>query len=161
MQVKVNLKSRGKFAIFENMETLLSIGDIARRSGVKASAIRYYEERGLIVSIRSPSGRRNFARSTLRRIAFIVFAQRIGLSLDEISVELSKLPKDRTPTKKDWQKLSKKWLAQIDEKIAEMNRLREGLTGCIGCGCLSFTTCKYVNPDDRVFARGAGPRFWL
>ncbi|MBO6509931.1 MAG: redox-sensitive transcriptional activator SoxR [Roseibium sp.] len=143
------------------MEKVLTISAIARRSGVKASALRFYEEKGLIASERSNSGHRRFPRSTLRRIAFIVFAQRVGLSLEEISEELDKLPKKRTPTRDDWDKLSSKWLERIDKKIAEMEKLRVGLTGCIGCGCLSVDACKFVNPDDRVAARGPGPRFWV
>lgn len=143
------------------MEKVLTISAIARRSGVRASALRYYEEKGLIVSERANSGHRRFPRSTLRRIAFIVFAQRIGLSLEDILTELGKLPMDRTPSKEDWAKLSAKWLARIDEKIAEMQKLREGLTSCIGCGCLSFDACRFANPQDRVAARGPGPRFWV
>lgn len=143
-----------------SVETVLTISAIARRSGVKASALRFYEEKGLIASERTGSGHRRFPRSTLRRIAFIVFAQRIGLSLEEIAEELEKLPSERVPTSKDWAELSSTWLARIDDKIAEMNRMRDGLTNCIGCGCLSFESCQFANPDDRVAARGPGPRFW-
>ena len=143
------------------MKTVLTIGEIARRSGVAASALRFYEERGLIVAERAGSGHRRFPRSVLRRIAFIVFAQRIGLSLEEIGEELAKLPSHRTPTRRDWSRLSGKWLARIDARIAELERLREGLTSCIGCGCLSIDYCKYANPGDRAGHAGAGPRFWL
>lgn len=97
----------------------------------------------------------------LRRIAFIVFAQRIGLSLDEIAEELAKLPDDHIPTSRDWSRLSRKWLKRIDERLAELERLREGLTVCIGCGCLSLQTCKLANPEDRKGRAGPGPRFWL
>ncbi len=143
------------------METTLPIGAVARRSGVAASALRFYEERGLIRSERAGSGHRRFPRSTLRRIAFIVFAQKVGLTLDEIATELAKLPDGRTPTKADWQKLSGKWSARIDARIAELERLKEGLTECIGCGCLSMSKCKLVNPSDKASRRGNGPRYWI
>lgn len=143
------------------METVLTIGEISRRSGVASSALRFYEERGLITSERAGSGHRRFPRSVLRRVAFIVFAQRIGLSLDEICAELAKLPTDRIPTRRDWSRLSGKWLKRINEKISEMERLRDGLTSCIGCGCLSIDYCKFANPEDRVGRNGPGPRYWL
>ncbi len=143
------------------METTLPISTIARRSGVAASALRYYEERGLIRSERAGLGQRRFPRSVLRRIAFIVFAQRIGLSLDEIGVELAKLPDGRTPTGDDWSALSAAWTTRIDAQIAELQRLRLGLGECIGCGCLSVERCALVNPGDRAAARGMGPRYWM
>ena len=143
------------------METTLTIGAVAKRSGVAASALRFYEERGLIRSERHSSTHRRFVRSTLRRIAFIVFAQKVGLTLEEIGAELSKLPDGRTPNKADWQKLSSNWSQRIDERIAELERLKEGLTGCIGCGCLSMKHCKLVNPADKIARRGAGPRYWI
>lgn len=140
---------------------LLTIGEIVRRSGVAASALRYYEERGLIRSERAGSGHRRYARPVLRRIAFIVFAQRIGLTLDEIGAELRKLPGDHIPRARDWSRLSRSWTARIDARIAELERLKSGLNQCIGCGCLSLEHCKLVNPDDRFAARGPGPRYWL
>lgn len=143
------------------MEPVLTIGEISRRSGVASSALRFYEERGLIKSERAGSGHRRYPRSVLRRIAFIVFAQRIGLSLDEISAELGKLPANRTPTRQDWSRLSGKWLKRIDQKLAELQRLREGLTRCIGCGCLSLKACRFANPEDHSGRAGPGPRFWL
>ena len=143
------------------MDPVLTIGEIARRSGVAASALRFYEQRGLITSERAGSGHRRYPRSVLRRIAFIVFAQRIGLSLDEIGVELAKLPADRMPTREDWARLSGTWLARVDDRIAELQRLKEGLTGCIGCGCLSMDRCHLSNPDDRAGRHGPGPRYWL
>lgn len=143
------------------MDPNLTINQISRRSGVAASALRYYEERGLIRAERAGSGHRRFPRSTLRRIAFIVFAQRIGLSLDDIGAELAKLPDGRIPTANDWSRLSKPWVTQIDQRIAELQRLKEGLTRCIGCGCLSLGHCALVNRDDRAAALGAGPRYWL
>jgi MerR family redox-sensitive transcriptional activator SoxR len=140
---------------------LMTIGEVARRSGVAASALRFYEERGLITSERAGSGHRRYPRSVLRRIAFIVFAQRVGLSLGEIGEELAKLPPDRAPTRRDWSRLSSKWTARIDERIAELHRLRAGLTECIGCGCLSLDRCKLSNPDDRAARLGPGPRYWV
>jgi len=140
---------------------LLRISDVARRSGVAASALRFYEERGLISSERAGSGHRRYPRPVLRRIAFIVFAQRIGLTLDEIGEELAKLPPDRAPTKGDWSLLSSKWSARIDDRIAELERLKLGLTECIGCGCLSLDRCKLANPGDRAASLGPGPRYWI
>src|SRR6266581_9494207 len=113
---------------------LLAISDVSRRSGVASSALRFYEDRGLIASERAGSGHRRYPRPVLRRIAFIVFAQRIGLTLDEIGGELAKLPPDRAPTGRDWSRLSNTWTSRIDERIAELERLRAGLTQCIGCG---------------------------
>jgi MerR family redox-sensitive transcriptional activator SoxR len=143
------------------MAELLKIGEVSRRSGVASSALRFYEERGLISSTREGSGHRCYSRSVLRRIAFIVFAQRIGLTLDEIAVELDKLPGDRAPTRRDWSRLSTKWTTRIDQRIAELERLKSGLTECIGCGCLSLDRCTLANPNDRVAARGPGARFWI
>jgi MerR family redox-sensitive transcriptional activator SoxR len=143
------------------MSDILTIADVARRSGVAASALRFYEQRGLITSERTGSGHRRFPRAALRRVAFIVFAQRIGLSLDEIGDELSKLPPNRVPERADWARLSSRWTARVDERIAELQRLKEGLTGCIGCGCLSLQTCRLANPDDRAARTGPGPRYWI
>ena len=143
------------------MESELSIQAVSRRSGIASSALRYYEERGLIAARRARSGHRRYPRAALRRIAFIVFAQRIGLSLEEIGAELAKLPDDRTPTRADWSRMSGAWTKRIDQKIAELQRLKAGLTQCIGCGCLSIDKCEYANPADRAGKRGPGPRFWL
>jgi MerR family redox-sensitive transcriptional activator SoxR len=143
------------------VDELLTIGEVSRRSGVAASALRFYEERGLISSERAGSGHRRFPRPVLRRIAFIVFAQRIGLSLAEIGAELAKLPPDRAPTRRDWSRLSSTWTARIDGEIAQLERLKAGLTECIGCGCLSLDRCKLANPDDRAAAAGPGPRYWV
>ena len=139
----------------------LTIGDVSRRSGVASSALRFYEQRGLISSERAGSGHRRYPRSVLRRIAFIVFAQRIGLTLDEIAGELAKLPPDRAPTRRDWSRLSSTWTSRIDQRIAELERLKAGLTECIGCGCLSLERCKLSNPGDRAAGLGPGPRFWV
>jgi MerR family redox-sensitive transcriptional activator SoxR len=143
------------------MAELLTIGGTARRSGVTASALRFYEERGLISSERAGSGHRRYPRPVLRRIAFIVFAQRVGLSLEEIGAELGKLPPQGAPNRRDWSRLSATWTARIDERIGELERLRAGLTECIGCGCLSLDRCRLANPGDRAARLGAGPRYWI
>jgi MerR family redox-sensitive transcriptional activator SoxR len=143
------------------MAELLTIGETARRSGVAASALRFYEERGLISSERAGSGHRRYPRPVLRRIAFIVFAQRVGLSLEEIGAELAKLPPHHAPTRRDWSRLSATWTSRIDDRIAELERLKAGLTECIGCGCLSLDRCKLANPGDRAARLGAGPRYWI
>jgi MerR family redox-sensitive transcriptional activator SoxR len=140
---------------------LLTIGEVSQRSGVAASALRFYEEKGLISSERAGSGHRRYPRPVLRRIAFIVFAQRVGLTLDEIGGELAKLPPDRAPTRRDWSHLSSNWRSRVDERIAELERLKAGLTECIGCGCLSLDRCKLANPEDRAARDGPGPRYWL
>jgi MerR family redox-sensitive transcriptional activator SoxR len=142
-------------------DELLTIGEVAKRSGVAASALRFYEERGLIRSERAGSGHRRYPRSVLRRIAFIVFAQRVGLTLEEIKGELAKLPPDRAPIRRDWARLSAGWASRIDERIAELERLKLGLTECIGCGCLSLDRCRLSNPNDRAAGFGPGPRYWL
>jgi MerR family transcriptional regulator, redox-sensitive transcriptional activator SoxR len=142
--------------------SLLTIGEVARRSGVAASALRFYEERGLIESVRvGAGGHRRYPRLVLRRIAFVVFAQRVGLTLEEIGAELDKLPGDHVPTRRDWARLSRGWSQRIDARIAELQRLKLGLTECIGCGCLSLDRCHLSNPDDRIAARGPGPRYWI
>src|SRR6266508_144909 len=143
------------------MSFLLTISEVSRRSGVAASALRFYEELGLIKSERIGSGHRRYLRAVLRRIAFIVFAQRVGLTLEEVGAELAKLPNNRVPERSDWAKLSRSWTSRIDERIAELERLRSGLTQCIGCGCLSLQQCQLSNPDDSAGRRGAGPRYWI
>jgi MerR family redox-sensitive transcriptional activator SoxR len=143
------------------MSELLTIGEVARRSGVAASALRFYEERGLIASERAGSGHRRYQRPVLRRVAFIVFAQRVGLTLEEIGAELAKLPGDHAPTSGDWSRLSGTWTARIDNRIAELQRLKAGLTECIGCGCLSLDRCQFANPGDRAGGGGPGPRYWI
>ena len=143
------------------MQTLLTIGEVARRSGVAASALRFYEERGLITSERAGSSHRRYPRPVLRRIAFIVFAQRIGLTLEEIGAELAGLPPERVPNRRDWSRLSRRWAARIDARIAELERLKLGLSECIGCGCLSLERCRLANPDDRAARLGPGPRYWI
>src|SRR5881397_3199551 len=143
------------------MADMLTIGEVAKRSGVAASALRFYEDRGLIASERAGSGHRRYPRAVLRRIAFIVFAQRVGLTLEEIRAELAKLPPDRAPTRKDWSRLSSGWTRRIDDRIAELERLKAGLTECIGCGCLSLDRCRLSNPGDGAFRFGPGPRYWI
>ena len=143
------------------MSEQLTIGEVAERSGVAASALRFYEERGLISSERAGSGHRRYQRPVLRRIAFIVFAQRVGLTLEEIGAELAKLPPDRAPTRRDWAQLSSGWTSRIDERIALLERLKLGLTECIGCGCLSLDRCQFANPGDRAGSGGPGPRYWI
>ena len=139
------------------METL-TIGDFAVRSGVAASALRYYEREGLIRSSRTGGNQRRYERSELRRVAFIKIAQQVGVSLDEIRDALAALPENRTPTKADWSRLSARWRRRLEERIALMERLRDQLTGCIGCGCLSLQRCKLINPEDRMAELGPGPR---
>ncbi len=139
----------------------LTVGQLADRTGVATSALRFYEDRGLIHSERTESGHRRYARGITRRVAFIVFAQRAGLSLEEIRIELDKLPEGRPPRGQEWARLSAMWTTRIAERIAELQRLQRGLTDCIGCGCLSLARCQILNPGDRAAALGPGPRFWL
>jgi MerR family redox-sensitive transcriptional activator SoxR len=143
------------------MKEVLTIGEVAERSGVATSALRFYEERGLIRSERNISGHRRYPRVVIRRVAFIVFGQKIGLTLEEIGAELAKLPQNRVPERSNWAKLSSGWSRRIDKRIAELERLRAGLTQCIGCGCLSLDRCRFANPGDRAARRGPGPRYWL
>lgn len=139
--------------------TELTIGELSERSGIATSAIRYYEGRGLIRSRRTPGNQRRYDRPMLRRLAFIRTAQRVGLSLDEIEEALSALPSNRTPTKADWSRLSRGWRPRLDAQIAQLERLRDTLDSCIGCGCLSLRRCSLNNPDDVVAPRGPGPVF--
>ncbi|HET6299754.1 MAG TPA: redox-sensitive transcriptional activator SoxR [Kribbella sp.] len=136
----------------------LSIGEIAGRSGVAASALRFYEDQGLIASRRTAGNQRQYQRSTLRRIAFVQAAQRVGLALAEIKAALDSLPEDRTPTRADWSRLSKSWRSRLDQRISELERLRDDLDDCIGCGCLSLQRCNLYNKNDRLADRGPGAR---
>jgi MerR family redox-sensitive transcriptional activator SoxR len=140
---------------------LLTISEVARRSGVAASALRFYEGLGLIRAERAGSGHRRFPRAALRRLAFIVFAQRVGLSLDEIGRELAALPANRVPERADWAAMSARWRARVDERLTELQRVRDSLASCIGCGCLSLRQCRLANPEDRAGRQGSGPRYWL
>ncbi|HEY7059706.1 MAG TPA: redox-sensitive transcriptional activator SoxR [Vicinamibacterales bacterium] len=143
------------------MDVVLTIGEVAARSGVATSALRFYEDRGLILSVRTDAGHRRYPRAVLRRIAFIVFAQKIGLSLEEIGAELARLPHNRVPDRADWARLSASWTKRIRERIAELERMEAGLTECIGCGCLSLDRCQLANPGDRASRQGTGPRAWV
>ena len=142
-------------------EELLTIGEIAQRSGLAPSAIRYYERIGLIRAERTPGNQRRYRRDVLRRIAFVRIAQRVGLSLDEIVDSLSDLPIDQAPTSHDWERMTRGWRDRIDERIGILEALRGGLTACIGCGCLSLRTCSLANPGDDAGRTGAGPRFLM
>lgn len=137
---------------------LLPIGDLARRTGLSVSAIRFYEEKGLVEPIRTSGNQRRFLRSDIRRLSFILIAQQLGLALSEIETELAKLPHGRTPTAGDWQAISKSIRGQLDARIAQLERTRDKLDGCIGCGCLSLKHCMLYNPDDQLAAEGPGPR---
>jgi MerR family redox-sensitive transcriptional activator SoxR len=139
----------------------LTIGEVAARSGVATSALRFYEEQGLIAAERTDSGHRRYPRTVLRLVAFIVFAQKVGLSLEEIRVELARLPRNRAPERADWAKLSGGWTKRIEERITELERMKTTLSECIGCGCLSLDRCQFANPGDRAARRGAGPRYWI
>ncbi len=140
---------------------LLTIGEVARRSGVEPSALRFYEAEGLVSSERTSGNQRRYHRDVLRRIAFIRIAQRVGLSLDEIRRALAELPEGRTPTVADWARLSKRWRARLDEQLHLLEQLRDDLSSCIGCGCLSFRACRLYNPDDGAAALGTGARYLL
>jgi MerR family redox-sensitive transcriptional activator SoxR len=143
------------------MTPSLPIGALAERTGVAPSALRFYESEGLIHSARTTGGQRRYTRDTIRRVSFIRVAQQVGLRLEEIHTALDSLPDRRTPTEKDWHRLSTSWRPRLDEQIALLERLRERLDACIGCGCLSLKVCHIVNPGDVVSARGPGPRYVL
>ena len=138
---------------------VLSIGEVAQRAGMAASALRYYEHEGLITSVRSSGGQRRYPRSVLRRLAFVRAARTVGLTLEEIRAALATLPASRNPTKADWALLSRSWRARLDEQIVALTALRDGLTSCIGCGCLSLRQCALSNPRDMIAAAGPGARY--
>ncbi len=135
---------------------LLTIGELAERSGVAPSGLRFYEARGLITATRTTGNQRRYQRAVLRRIAFLRSAQRVGLTLDEIAEALNSLPDNRTPTRADWSRLSRSWRPRIEAQIERLERLRDRLDSCIGCGCLSLTRCSLQNPDDVVADQGPG-----
>ncbi len=137
----------------------LTIGALSARSGVAPTALRFYEMEGLIRSSRSAGGQRRYARAEIRRVAFVRAAQSVGLSLDDIRAALARLPEKRTPTQKDWAVLARAWRPLLEERIARLERVRDRLDSCIGCGCLSLRHCKLVNPDDIVRRRGPGARY--
>ncbi|UWZ98385.1 redox-sensitive transcriptional activator SoxR [Vibrio splendidus] len=134
----------------------LTIGQLAERSGVSPSALRFYETKGLIASIRTNGNQRRYQSAMLRRIALIQVAQSIGFTLEEITEELSTLPMNQTATKRDWERVAKKWQGQLDSKMAQIKSLQENLTGCIGCGCLSMQKCHLLNPEDILHDQGQG-----
>ena len=139
----------------------LTIGETASRCGMSTSALRFYEQKGLITSERAKGNRRRYHRSMIRRIAVVRVAQNLGLSLAEIGEAFDTLPDKRTPNKKDWERLSASWKKRLEKRIADLQNLRDSLTGCIGCGCLSLRRCRLYNPDDIAGEAGAGPRFLL
>jgi MerR family redox-sensitive transcriptional activator SoxR len=143
------------------VEPELSIGALSELTGVAHSALRFYEAEGLIHAFRSAGGQRRYPRDVLRRVSFIRIAQQVGLSLEEIRAALSSLPEKRTPNKHDWERLSTSWRPRLDAQLAMLERLRDRLTGCIGCGCLSLQACRLLNPGDEAAARGPGPRYIL
>ncbi|PHP67353.1 redox-sensitive transcriptional activator SoxR [Zhengella mangrovi] len=136
----------------------LSIGEVAARTGLAVSAVRYYEDEGLITALRSPGGRRRFLRAEIRKVSFIAISQRLGFTLAEIRDQLQALPGDRAPTRADWARISRSFSVAIDERIARLQRLRNRLDGCIGCGCLSLENCALYNPGDRAARFGTGPQ---
>jgi len=144
-----------------NKNDFLPIGDLARRTGLSVSAIRFYEDKGLVQPMRTGGNQRRFLRSDIRRLSFILIAQQLGLPLSEIEDELAKLPQGRTPTAKDWRAISASIRDQLDRKIAQLTRTRSKLDGCIGCGCLSLSRCKLYNDQDGASETGSGPRFVL
>jgi MerR family redox-sensitive transcriptional activator SoxR len=141
------------------VEAELTIGELSRRTGVAPSALRFYQAEGLLRAGRSPGGQRRYPRDAIRRVSFIRVAQEVGLSLEEIRAALATLPQQRTPNSKDWERLSRSWRPRLDAQIAMLERLRDRLHGCIGCGCLSLRSCRLLNPDDRAGAQGPGPRY--
>ncbi len=141
------------------MKRGLSIGDLAWRTGLSVSAIRFYETKDLVTPDRNAGGQRRFEGADIRRLSFVMIAQKLGFTIDEIASALASLPDGRTPTKKDWERLSRVFQDDLDNRIGMMQRLRERLNGCIGCGCLSLEKCALYNPDDKASSRGAGPRF--
>lgn len=142
-------------------DPLISIGVVAQRTGVAVSAIRFYESVGLLPAVRGPGGRRLFPRSVIRRVSFILISQQMGYSLDDIAKLISTLPDQRTPTKADWEKLSRTFSRDIDQRIEQLMKLKASLSGCIGCGCLSLKSCGLYNPQDTAAKKGSGPRYLL
>ncbi len=139
----------------------ISIGQLAKRTGISVSAIRYYEEQGLVAPERNAGGQRRYLRSDIRRLSFVLIAQQFGFTLDAVRRELEKLPNTRTPTKRDWERIGKVFGKALDQKIDALQQLRARLNGCIGCGCLSLEACKLYNPADRAGRLGAGPRYLM
>jgi len=142
-------------------ENLITIGALAKRTGMAVSALRFYSDKKLIECIRTPGGKRLFKKEVIRRVSFILIAQQLGYTLNEIQHQLSNLPAGRTPTKRDWEKLSNHFKADLNEKIEQLTNLRDSLSACIGCGCLSLKSCQLYNPGDAAGELGAGPQFLL
>ncbi len=140
---------------------LLPIGELARRTGLSTSAIRFYESKGLVAARRNQAGQRRFPRSDIRRLSFILIAQQLGMTIADIGQVLARLPSSRTPTQTDWARISKSIRDDLDQRIATLTRMRDRLDGCIGCGCLSLDNCALYNPEDRMQRRGPGPRILL
>ena len=138
---------------------LLTIGQVAKRTGLSVSAIRFYESRGLVAPQRNSGGQRRFLRSDIRRLSFVLIAQQLGFSIDEIHTQLTALPDERTPTQRDWTAMSKEFRKTLDARIAGLQQMRERLDGCIGCGCLSLRKCALYNADDEAGRAGPGPRY--
>ncbi|MGR3661560.1 MAG: redox-sensitive transcriptional activator SoxR [Paracoccaceae bacterium] len=139
----------------------LSIGQLAGRTGLAVSAIRFYEEKGLVSPLRNAGGQRRYDRADIRRLSFVMISQQLGFSLGEIRELFRGLPEGRTPTKADWTRISKVFRVTLDQRIETMTLLRDKLDGCIGCGCLSLSNCALYNPDDRASAKGSGPRYLM
>ena len=140
---------------------LLTIGELAQRTGLSVSAIRFYEEKGLVAAVRTRGNQRRFLRADIRRLSFALIAQQLGLTLAEIQAELATLPNSRTPNREDWRRISQHMRSKLDERIALLSQTRDKLDGCIGCGCLSLDHCALYNPHDRAARAGAGPRYLL
>jgi MerR family transcriptional regulator, redox-sensitive transcriptional activator SoxR len=139
-------------------KTELTVGQLAGRSGVAVSALHFYERQGLISSRRTSGNQRRYQRDVLRRVALIRIAQRVGIPLAEVAAVLALLPEDRTPTRRDWQRISHRWQAELDQRIRHLQQLRDDFTDCVGCGCLSIDRCRLANPGDQLGKHGAGPR---
>ncbi len=139
----------------------ISIGNLANRTGLAVSAIRYYEEMGLVHPERNAGGQRRFLKSDIRRLSFVLISQQFGFTIDQIREQFDALPDRKTPNAQDWRRISKTFRRELDEKIDTLTRLRDNLDGCIGCGCLSLTKCKLYNPDDKAAVKGTGPRYLM
>lgn len=144
-----------------HMDDLIPIGQLAERTGLSVSAIRFYETKGLVKPMRNAGGQRRFLRSDIRRLSFVLIAQQLGLHLRDILIVLESLPQERTPTQQDWTRISKAVRAELDDRIAKLSRMRDNLDGCIGCGCLSLKKCALYNPQDKAADRGPGPQYLL
>ena len=140
---------------------MIPIGQLAERTGLAVSAIRFYEEKGLVTPLRTPSGQRRFLRSDIRRLSFVKIAQQLGFSIEDIRTQLAGLPQGRTPTRADWARISRRFRGELDARITALTELRDRLDGCIGCGCLSLKTCRLYNPDDQARRHGPGPRYLM